>query len=45
MQDHEEQGVVHLKKALAAAPKGRFVPAIQAKLRQHDHAKKPAADE
>jgi len=41
MQQNNEQGVAHLKKALEAAPNGELAPRIQMMLNQLDKAKKP----
>ena len=43
MQQDEKQGVVHLKKALEAAPNGEFAPAIKMMIRQVENAKQPGA--
>jgi len=42
MQQNSEQAIVYLKKALDAAPKSKFAPAIQARLSQLENAQKPA---
>ena len=42
MQQDKEQGIVHLKKALEASPKGEFAPRIQMMLNQLEKAKTPA---